>query len=187
MSEQRKMISSGELAKIIGKSDRTIQMLAKSGVLTCEKVNNKNQYNLYLVVQEYIEHMAKQERAEISSLEEKKKYEEMRYKKAKADMMELELGEIKGELHSAEDVEWLTTDLVLAVRSSLLSLPGRIGTDVAGLTTAIECSEVVKEEVCSILKDLSRYEYDPEEYKARVRERQGWKECQGEKPDGEQI
>ena len=29
-------------------------------------------------------------------------------------------------------------------------------------------------EVYSILKDLANYEYDPEEYKKRVRERRGW-------------
>lgn len=183
--EERKMISSGELAKIIGKSERTIQLLAKAGDLTCEKNKNKNSYNLYTVIKEYIEYLAKREVENFSSLDEEKIHEEIRFKRAKADMMELELKELVGEMHSAEDVESMTTDLILAVRSSLLSLPGRIGVDVAELKTASECSEVIKKAVYEILEDLSYYEYTPEKYQNRVRERQGWKEKMGEQ-DGRQ-
>lgn len=178
MPEMKKMVSSGELAKILGKSDRTIQMLAKSGTITCEKIKNKNQYNLYTVVQEYIESVANRDLPAASSLEEAKAREEIRYKRAKADMMELELKELDGQMHSAEDVEDMTTDLVLAVRSALLSLPGRLGVDVAGVSSAAECSELIKHEVCELLDELTKYEYNPEEYKKRVRERQGWKEEQ---------
>ena len=96
MPEQRKMISSGELAKILGKSERTIQMLAKAGTITYEKIKNKNQYNLYSVVQEYIEDLAKRDMPEVSSLDAAKSREEVRYKRAKADMMELELKELNG-------------------------------------------------------------------------------------------
>lgn len=178
MPEQKKMVSSGELAKVLGKSDRTIQMLAKAGTITCEKVKNKNQYNLYTVVQEYIESIANRDVPETSSVEEAKVREEVRYKRAKADMMELELKELDGQMHSAEDVEAMTTDLVLAVRSALLSLPGRLGVDIAKAGTAEEVSELIKKSVYEILDELSKYEYNPEEYKKRVRERQGWKEQQ---------
>ena len=178
MPEQKKMVSSGELAKVLGKSDRTIQMLAKAGTITCEKVKNKNQYDLYTVVQEYIESLTYRDVPEVSSLEEAKTREEVRYKRAKADMMELELKELEGQMHSAEDVEAMTTDLVLAVRSALLSLPGRLGADVAEVETATEASEIIKKSVCEVLEELAKYQYDPEEYKKRVRERQGWKEQQ---------
>lgn len=183
MPEQKKMVSSGELAKVLGKSERTIQMLAKAGSITYEKSKNKNLYNLYTVVQEYIESLTKRELQEVSSIEEAKTREEVRYKRAKADMMELELKELDGQMHSAEDVESMTTELVLAVRSALLSLPGRLGVDVAEITSAAECSEVIKRAICEILEDLSRYSYDPEEYKKRVRERQGWKELQSDDED----
>ncbi|RDY30179.1 hypothetical protein [Lachnotalea glycerini] len=183
MPEQKKMVSSEELGKIIGKSGRTIQLLAKDDVLTYEKNKNKNEYNLYTAVKEYLDYLAKKSYPEISSLDEAKTAEEVRYKRAKADMMELELKELDGQMHSAEDVESLTTDLVLVVRSSLLSLPGRIGVDVAEVSTAAECSEIVKKAVCEVLEDLSKYEYDPEEYRKRVRERQGWKEQQIDEKD----
>ncbi len=170
------MVSSGELGIILGKSDRTIQLLAKEGIITCQKIGNKNQYDLYKVVQEFIEHEAKKNLDNISSLEDEKTRAEIRFKRAKADMMELEMKELDGQMHSAEDVESVMTDMVLAIRSSLLSLPGRLGVELADVGTAAECSEKIKKAIYEILADLSRYQYEPEEYKRRVRERQGWKE-----------
>lgn len=186
MSEQKKMINSGELSKIIGRTARTIQLLAKDGILSCEKSRNKNQYDLYVVVQEYIDYMTKSTNEKISSGGDAKLREEVRYKRAKADMMELELMEIKGQMHRAEDVESVMTDMVLAVRSALLSLPGRLGVKLAATDSAAECSDAIKKEVYEVLEDLSKYQYDQEEYRKRARERQGWKEMIMEDDQGEQ-
>ena len=38
----------------------------------------------------------------------------------------------------------------------------------------------MKQEVHFILEQLADYRYDPEEYKQRVRERQGWNERQAD-------
>ena len=84
------------------------------------------------------------------------------------------MDELEGLMHSAEDVESMTTDLCLAVRASLLSLPGQFSVDVSEAQTAAEASEIIQTAVNDILEELSRYEYDPREYGRRVRERQGW-------------
>ena len=183
MPEQQKMISSGELGKIIGKTARTVQTLAENGTLTCVKEKNKNKYNLYTVIQEYTDYMTKRNLPKGSSLEDEKTYEDIRFKRAKADRMELEFAELEGRMHSAEDVESMTTDLILCVRSSLLSLPGRLGSDVADTDNAAECSEIIKKAVCEILEDLSHYKYNPDEYRKRVRERKGF-EAELDEEDG---
>lgn len=77
-------------------------------------------------------------------------------------------------MHSAEDVEAMTTDLCLAVRSSLLSMPGQLAIDIKEAQSTAEVSDIIKNAVNDILEELSRYEYDPKEYRRRVRERQGW-------------
>lgn len=169
-----KLITSKELGKIVGVTDRTIQKLAKDGFITCQKEGKNNRYNLYQVVQEYIEYYAKKEMRAFSSLEEEKAHEEIRLKRAKADAAELELNELKGNLHSAGDVEKITTDLVLSVRSSLLSLPGMLAMDMAETKDAAEAAEIIKNAVYNLLEELADYEYNPEEYRRRVRERQGW-------------
>ena len=170
----RKMISSKELARIIGKDQRTVQNLAKQGVLTYEKSGRSNRYDLYTVIKEYCDYFAKSANRKISSMEDEKLAEDVRIKRAKADMAELELRELRGSLHAAEDVENMTTDLVLVIRSSFLSLPGKVSAELAEMTDARDVSERLKVGVFDILKDLSTYEYDPEEYRKRVRERKGW-------------
>ncbi len=174
VEKNSKMISTQEVAHIIGKTDRTVQKLAEAGILTCEKKGRRNLYDLYIVIREYCDYLANSGKQKFSSMEEEKAYEEVRLKRAKAEIAELEAQELKGSLHAAEDVESMTLDLVMVVRSSFLALPGRISAELAEMDDASEISERVKTEVCDILKDLSNYEYDPEEYRKRVRERRGW-------------
>ena len=86
----------------------------------------------------------------------------------------LQLNELEGKMHRSEDVEAVMTDLVYAIRSMLIALPGRLAVDVSSTTSAQEASEVIKKEVYKILDELSEYKYNPEEYAKRVREREGW-------------
>nr|DAR39818.1 MAG TPA: Protein of unknown function (DUF1441) [Caudoviricetes sp.] len=69
----KKMVSTQEVADIIGKGIRTVQDLAKSGILTCEKVKGKNQYNLYTVIREYCSYVAKREEKNIRLLKRKRR------------------------------------------------------------------------------------------------------------------
>lgn len=96
-----KLITSKELGKIVGKSDRTIQTLTKEGFITCQKEGRNNRYDLYQAVQEYINYYTKKEERVFADIEEEKLHEEVRLKRAKADATELELNELKGSLHSA--------------------------------------------------------------------------------------
>ncbi len=172
--KKEKMISSQEVADIIGKAPRTVQDLAKKGILTCQKKGNRSSYDLYTVVREYCGYVAQLNRKDFASVQEEKAHEEIRLKRAKADMAELMMQELRGRLHAAEDVEAMTTDLVMLVRSSLMALPGRVSAELAGTSDAAEVSEMLKREIYGILRDLSNYEYDPEEYRKRVREKRGW-------------
>ena len=92
----------------------------------------------------------------------------------------MELKELQGKMHRAEDVEAIMTDHVLFLRSMLMAMPGKLAVDLSGTHTAPEQAERVKKEIYYILNQLADYRYDPEKYKARVRERQGWNERQGD-------
>ena len=54
-----------------------------------------------------------------------------------------------------------------------MAMPGKLAVDLAGTHTAPEQADRVKREVYFVLNALADYRYDPEVYKARVRERQG--------------
>ena len=95
----------------------------------------------------------------------------------------MELQELKGEMHRSEDVEAMTTDLVFTIRGMMLALPGRLAIDLATIDKPAEISERIKQEVHSILLELSSYTYDADAYKKRVRDRQGWGELMKDSDD----
>ena len=72
------------------------------------------------------------------------------------------------------------TDHVLFLRSMIMAMPGKLAVDLSNLHTASEMSERVRRECYFILENLADYKYDPEAYKKRVMERQGWKNADDE-------
>ena len=65
-----------------------------------------------------------------------------------------------------------------------MALPGKLAVDLSGTHTAPEQAERVKREVYFILNNLAVYRYDPEEYKKRVMDRQGWESRREDDGDG---
>lgn len=173
------------IAKIFQVTVRRVQQLTQEGIIQTEEVTEGNRklrrYDLMPTIMQYIKYLGdkangREQKASVADKEEEKLQAEIDIKKAKAKIAQLELDELEGRMHSAEDVEAMTTDLCLAVRSALLSMPGQLSVDVAETESAAEASEIIKKTVNDILEELSRYEYDPNEYRRRVRERQGWLE-----------
>ena len=169
--------SSQVIAKIFGVSTRRVEQLKTEGVIKGQGKPTK--YDLLPTIQAYIRYLSdkangREKKETDSQLETEKLTAEKRIKMAKAEMAELELKELKGELHRASDVEAITTDHVLYMRSMLMAMPGKLAVDLATIQTAPEAAERIKQEVYAILNNLASYRYDPDEYKRRVRERQGW-------------
>jgi phage terminase Nu1 subunit (DNA packaging protein) len=172
----QKLQSTSAIAKLFGISSRRVQQLTQDGVIF---QNDGKGYDLEVTVQKYIKHLqekatGKEEKNQIVGLEKERLDAEISLKKSKARVAELELEELEGKMHRSEDVESMTTDLVLNIRSMMLTLPGLLATEVSEINDAAETSEVIKRAVHDILEALSDYKYDPVEYKRRVRERQGW-------------
>lgn len=169
------------IATLFGLTARRIQQLTQDGILRTEQAGRQRRYDLPDTVHRYIMHL--QEKCDSKSggkddaeNESRKIKADADLKAAKAEIAELELKELKGEMHRSEDVEAMTTDLVFTIRSMLLALPGRLAMDLAAMDTPAEISDRVKQEVHAILLELSGYRYDAEAYRKRVRERQGWDE-----------
>ena len=176
------------IAKIFGVSTRRVEQLKTEGIIKGQGKPTK--YDLLPTIQAYIRYLSdkangREKKETDSQLETEKLTAEKRIKMAKAEMAELELKELKGDLHRASDVEAITTDHVMYVRSMLMALPGKLAVDLATINTAPEAAERIKKEVYAILQQLSDYRYDPEEYKKRVRERQGWNERHGDEDEDE--
>ena len=167
------------IAQIFGVSTRRVEQLKTEGVIKGQ--GKPTRYDLLPTIQAYIKYLSdkangREKKEADAQLETEKLTAEKRIKMAKAEMAELELQELKGELHRASDVEAITADHVLYMRSMLMAMPGKLAVDVATMSSAAECAERIKQEVYTVLNNLADYRYDPDEYKRRVRERNGWNE-----------
>lgn len=182
------------IAKLFDLSVRRIQQLTQEGVLPTVAVKNEHgrtakRYDLAPTVNRYVKYLSNKaygRNEKTESLENEKLDKEVRIKDARAQKLELELSELKGEMHRSEDVEAVTNELIYTIRSAILSLPGRLAVDTFNAESAAEASDIIRDEANKILTMLAEHEYDPAAYKRFVREREGWNaELQDEEEDGD--
>ena len=166
------------IAQLFGTDVRRIQQLNTAGVIKGQGTKPV-MYDLFPTIMALFRYQreiiqGKEKTAAMAELEERKLRAEAQIKESKAAIVRMEQDELAGKLHRAEDVEAITTDHVLFMRSMLMAMPGKLAVDLGGTHTAAEQAERVKQEVYFILEQAASYKYDPEAYKKRVMERQGW-------------
>lgn len=173
--------TSAQVAKVFGMTSKRVQQLTADGVLETVETPKGRRYDWDKTVEMYVAHLSakasgREKKEAMADLEEQKLQAEVDMKRSKAEAAQLELQELRGKMHRSEDVEAITTDHVLFLRSMLMAMPGKLAVDCANLKTAPETADRIRREVYYILNNLAEYRYDPEEYKRRVRERRGWEE-----------
>ena len=181
--------TSAQVAKVFRMTSKRVQQLTADGVIETVETPKGRRYNWDETVEKYVAHLSdkangREKKETMANLEEAKLSAEVEIKKSKAEAARLELKELQGKMHRAEDVEAIFTDHVLFLRSMLLAMPGKLAVDLSGEHSAAEQAETVKREVYYILNNLADYRYDPEEYKKRVMERQGWETQREDEDDG---
>lgn len=196
--EIKEFVSAKEIAEIFQfESVRRVQQLTQDGVISTTDVKESGRkvkrYELIPTVMAYIKFIqdkayGREKKMSEADLITRKLQADVDFKEAKAKMAQLQLDEIEGRMHSAEDVECMTTDLCLAIRSALLAMPGQLSKDVAEESDPSQVQILIKDTVCIVLEELSRYEYSKENYRKRVAERQGWQQVmnQDESEDQEE-
>lgn len=165
-----------DMARLLGCDVGTIIKYENTGILNAQKKGNANVYVVWDAVMAVITALretaaGRSKDDAVQDLEAQKLQADVDLKRARAKKAVLEADEIEGKLHSAEDVEAVLTDLVFATRSALLALPGRLAVDLAVTSSAKEVSVRIEHEATAILDELSRYKYDPAEFRRRIRER----------------
>lgn len=175
-TDKENKVTTSIVAKFLNLSDERVRQIADEGYLASEKHGRLIKFDLIPTVNTYIEYWKNRAKeADLNIDDEQRKLKaDADWKEAKAEIEEMKRDELKGSLHSSTDVETVTTDLVMTIRSALLSLPGQLAVDVADAQTAAECSGIIKTAVNDILNLLSKYQYDNDEYKKLVRERTQW-------------
>lgn len=170
------------IAKLFDLDVRRVQQLAKEGILPAAS-QRPYKFDLLPTVKAYIRYLRDRangkeaKTADTVKAEADKLRAEADLKQSKAKIAELQLKELEGKMHRSEDVEALTNDLVYTARSMIMALPGRLAMDVVQAGSANEASALIRTECYKILDELAGYQYDPEEYRRRVRDREGWSDA----------
>lgn len=170
------------IAKLFDLDVRRVQQLAKEGILPAAS-QRPYKFDLLPTVKAYIRYLRDRangkeaKTAATVKAEADKLRAEADLKQSKAKIAELQLKELEGKMHRSEDVEALTNDLVYTARSMIMALPGRLAMDVVQAGSANEASALIRTECYKILDELAGYQYDPEAYRRRVRDREGWSDA----------
>ena len=170
------------IAKLFDLDVRRVQQLAKEGILPAAS-QRPYKFDLLPTVKAYIRYLRDRangkeaKTADTVKAEADKLLAEADLKQSKAKIAELQLKELEGKMHRSEDVEALTNDLVYTARSMIMALPGRLAMDVVQAGSANEASALIRTECYKILDELAGYQYDPEAYRRRVRDREGWSDA----------
>ena len=170
------------IAKLFDLDVRRVQQLAKEGIIPAAS-QSPYKFDLLPTVKAYIRYLRDRangkeaKTADTVKAEADKLRAEADLKQSKAKIAELQLKELEGKMHRSEDVEALTNDLVYTARSMIMALPGRLAMDVVQAGSANEASALIRTECYKILDELAGYQYDPEAYRRRVRDREGWSDA----------
>ena len=177
-----------DLANLFGLTGQWINQLTRDGVIKRRDTPAGKRYNVVESVRAYTQYLRDKaaNRADRGIPEDKEleKFDaEVRIKRAKAEIAELEAQEVQGIMHRSEDVAAMTEDLIYTIRGSLMALPGRLAVDVVSAQTAAEAADIIRAEVFKVMQELSQYRYDPQKYEERVRDRMKWES--GREVDGD--
>lgn len=182
------VVTPKETAAILKVTGRRVRQLTEDGVLHKIEAEDgsgtRSGYNLADTVEDFYRNKFKQtDNGEAAKLDLAMKKANVQLKASKAKVAKLEADELSGKLHRAEDVEEITSNMVFTVRSALNALPGRLAMEVAGKENPAEVAQIIRKEVNIVMNELADYEYNPEAYQEKVRERMEWEARQEDDDD----
>ena len=173
-------VSASELACVLDITGRNLRQLVEDGQL--EKKNGR--FLLCDSVKRYVAFKSRKEKDdEEQRLDKARRTAEVTLRASKAQIVKMEADELRGKMHRSEDVAAMTEDLIYTIRGALMALPGRLAVDVSAAATPAEAAEIIRKEVHAIMRGLANYEYSPEKYEERVRERRNWEAGGGDIDD----
>jgi phage terminase Nu1 subunit (DNA packaging protein) len=147
------IISTGDLAEIIGKTKQWVINLNNNGIL--HKVE-RGKYILGASVRAYIEYVTSSSQEDNGKAKQvNEKAELTRLQKEKA---QLELEKMRGELYRADEIDMMFTNMILTIKAKLQALPVRTSPMLEGESRK-EIERILREEVDAIL--ISMANHDP--------------------------
>lgn len=147
-----RVVTSSEIAEILGVTERRIRQLTNDGALA--KIA-RGKYDLPASIKAYIDYRIKTEMPEEELDKQREGALLLRAKRMKA---ELELKRMEGKMHAAEDVETVMNKMLANFRSRLIILPHKVAPQLQMEEDVNVIKDKIKKEVYEALQELSEYE-----------------------------
>lgn len=157
----RLTVSASVLGQIFGVTNRRIRQMAEEGIIV--RVS-KGRYNLMESVKNYILSLklaadsagCENPDGELNIEEEKALHE-----RVKRHISELKLQTMKGELHKAEDVKRVMSDMLTSFKTRMMNIPSKVAPSLEDRKAGY-IKESITKEITEALNELK--EYDPREF-----------------------
>lgn len=158
-------VSGKVIGKILGVTDRQVRNLAAEGVIP--KLPNGS-YEIIPALRTYITNIKSAAAKEKTELTDASAYnnEKTMHERAKRIKAELLVGQMKGELHHANDVEKVMGDMLSNLRAKLLAIPTKAAPILIARNDIAIIEDLLKEEIFEALEELSNY--SPELFRSDV-------------------
>ncbi len=143
------MVNAKTMAKIMDLSERRINQLVSEGVIGKEP---DGQYNVMQVIVDYYKNK--------SGVEAGINYEQEHamLEKIKRETAEIELAELKGEVHRAEDVKLALCGMIITCRNKLLAMPAMVAKKLVNQSNQNVIMDILTKEVKFALNELAEYD-----------------------------
>lgn len=150
-------VNSAALEKIIGVSDRRIRQLAEENIIVRAA---KGRYKLMESITNYILTLKVSIEAAESDTPDGEldlDTEKAIHERVKRHISELKLKTMTGEVHKSEDVERVMTDMLVSIKTKLLSLPAKLAPMLVSRNDIDYVRETIMREVLESLNELKEY------------------------------
>lgn len=186
-----KSVNTETLARLFCVGVSTIKRRVQDGVLVVEKTNSQGGYEFNLVesIQRYIKYLddlSKRRFMGNTNIEELQKeimLQERNLKEAKAIQESLKAAEMKGRVHASEDVREMLEAWSELVASQINAIPNIAAVDACQAQTENDARVAIENAIRPIQEYLSTCKYNPDAFKAKVRERLKWENDTGNGAD----
>lgn len=152
-----KIYNSNAVARWLDITERRVRQLRDEGVITEYK---HGYYDLKKVVIQYIHYL----RGTNGGKNLNYSTERAKLVKAKRELQELELAEKRNDLHSAEDVKLVMTDMLINFKSRMMAIPAKASPTLSKETDQTKIYKNLKKLIDEALEELADYGHTFEEY-----------------------
>ena len=167
-------VKTAQMSAIIGKSNQWVGQLVSQGTMFKKQTPHGAMFELTESMRSYCEMLEArndEKDDDDEKTEKSRRKAEALLKASKAKIASMDAEERMGKMHRSEDVAAMTEDLIYAIRSALVALPGRLAVEVVDAADSAEAADIIRKEVYHVMDELSNYQYDSAKYQERVRER----------------